>query len=84
MIKHTEIKNSELHDKIRTQQIQFGGNVRLKIYGLLTCKSGKRMKKINRLFFKNEKEAIENGYRPCGHCMRKAYQKWKDKNNKKN
>ncbi|MGJ1205480.1 hypothetical protein [Sphingobacterium lactis] len=25
-------------------------------------------------------EAIEAGYRPCGHCMREEYLKWKAKN----
>jgi len=37
------------------------------------------MKKENRIFFKSEKEAIDKGYRPCGHCMSNDYQKWKGK-----
>lgn len=56
----------------------FAGNRHLKIYGTLHCKSGKRMKKENRVFFQSEKEAMEAGYRPCGHCMNSAYKKWKD------
>ena len=58
-------------------EISFAGNKNLKIYGLLSCKSGKRMKSTNRVFFVSENEAIENGYRPCGHCMREDYLKWK-------
>jgi len=36
------------------------------------------MKIENRVFFISEKEALDNGYRPCGHCMKSEYQKWKD------
>jgi methylphosphotriester-DNA--protein-cysteine methyltransferase len=50
----------------------------VKIYGLLHCKSGKRMRDENRIFFYSEKQALENGYRPCGHCMPIAYKKWKN------
>ncbi|MDX2045901.1 MAG: Ada metal-binding domain-containing protein, partial [Chitinophagaceae bacterium] len=43
------------------------------------CKSGKRMKAENRVFFGSEKEALQSGYRPCGHCMKKEYEQWKNK-----
>ena len=79
MIKHTELSNTELKDEIRKKKINFGGNGKLKIYGLLTCISGKRMKKKNRVFFADEKEALQNQYRPCGHCMKEAYKTWKDR-----
>jgi methylphosphotriester-DNA--protein-cysteine methyltransferase len=69
MLDHKNIKS--LFTSIRSGMIQFAGNRRLKIYGRLDCWSGKRMKKENRVFFRNEKEAIELGYRPCGHCMKK-------------
>ncbi len=36
------------------------------------------MKRENRVFFSSEKEAIANGFRPCGHCMKQKYQKWKN------
>ncbi|MGG8495264.1 Ada metal-binding domain-containing protein [Tenacibaculum sp. TC6] len=75
---HSEISYSDLHRKIRQQEVRFGGNKKLKIYGLLSCKSGKRMKRENRVFFSTEKEAIENGFRPCGHCMKSQYNKWKN------
>lgn len=39
-----------------------------KIFGLLGCKSGMRMKKENRVFFHTMREAIELGYRPCMNC----------------
>ena len=63
---------------INQNKICFGGNKKLKIVGTLTCKSGKRMKKENRIFFASLAEALKMGYRPCGHCMQSAYKKWKD------
>ena len=62
---------------IRQGRIVLGGNRKLKIYGLLACKSGQRMKSVNRVFFSSEQEAIEAGYRPCGHCMHTKYLNWK-------
>lgn len=58
-------------------QLTLGGNRRLKIYGLLSCRSGKRMLTTNRVFFSGEAEAKAYGYRPCGHCMPEAYRRWK-------
>jgi len=78
MVKHNEISDSELRSKIKQQKIRFGGNRKLKIYGTLSCSSGKRMKRENRVFFSSEQEAQNNNYRPCGHCMKTAYKKWKD------
>lgn len=77
MLVHQQLTKEELSKHFRNGTITIAGNVRLKIYGLLTCTSGKRMKKENRVFFKNETEAIQLGFRPCGHCLRKAYVKWK-------
>jgi methylphosphotriester-DNA--protein-cysteine methyltransferase len=73
MIKHSQIKQSELISPIKSGEILFGGNKALRIYGTLTCKSGKRMKKSNRVFFATEAEAKGLGYRPCGYCMRAEY-----------
>lgn len=78
MIRHTAISDKELRNRIKQNEICFGGNLKLKIYGKLNCSSGKRMKKENRIFFRSEKEAIEQGFRPCGHCMNKEYKKWKN------
>jgi methylphosphotriester-DNA--protein-cysteine methyltransferase len=77
MTSHNDITDKDLHSALRRRQILFGGNKRLKIYGKLNCGQGKRMKKQNRVFFKNETEARSNGFRPCGHCMKNAYIKWK-------
>ncbi len=77
MIRHLEITDAELRLKLKHKSIVLGGNSNLKIYGTLHCKSGKRMKKDNRVFFNFENEAIEMGFRPCGHCMKSAYQTWK-------
>jgi len=77
MIKHSEITRADLYAQLKNKEIIFAGNQKLKIYGLLTCTSGKRMKKENRVFFSHEQEALALQYRPCGHCMRQAYLKWK-------
>ena len=58
-------------------QIAFAGNLKLKLYGILHCASGKRMKPENRIFFESEDEAIGAGFRPCGHCLKEAYFRWK-------
>lgn len=78
MIKHLDINDVELHQKIKRKKIIFGGNSKLKIYGTLECKSGKRMKKENRVFFTSITEIKINKFRPCGHCMRKDYKIWKN------
>ena len=78
MIKHINIDDAELHQKLKQKEIAYGGNLNLKIYGALHCKSGKRMKRKNRVFFKTSQEAKELGYRPCGHCLRAAYKIWKN------
>jgi methylphosphotriester-DNA--protein-cysteine methyltransferase len=76
MIKHIEISDSDLRSKIKQKIICFGGNRKLKIYGTLQCKSGKRMNRKNRVFFASENEAIKNDFRPCGNCMKTEYKKW--------
>ncbi len=70
MFQHSQL-NSSLFAKIRQGEIKLAGNAKLKIYGSLHCRSGKRMKKENRVFFKDENEAIRAGFRLCGNCMRK-------------
>lgn len=83
MITHLELggraftRSKQLKSLISKGEIQFGGNRKLKIYGTLNCSSGKRMKTENRVFFKSTEEAINEGYRPCGHCMREEYSRWK-------
>ena len=84
MISHTDFENDEtgrkeLHKLIRQKKILLGGNRKLKIYGLLQCSSGKRMLRKNRVFFKSETEAIANGFRPCGHCLKDKYRQWKQR-----
>ena len=77
MMAHCSLTDSELHSGIRKQSIIFGGNKKLRIYGLLRCASGKRMKKENRVFFATEVMAVAAGFRPCGHCMKAQYRFWK-------
>jgi len=78
MIKHIDLDTKSLRRLIQSKDIQIGANINLKIYGTLHCKSGKRMMAKNRVFFKTELEAKQHGFRPCGHCMRIEYLKWKN------
>jgi methylphosphotriester-DNA--protein-cysteine methyltransferase len=77
MLYHDHISAAALIKNFKNKLICLGGNKKLMIYGTLRCKSGKRMKKENRVFFASEEEALKNGYRPCGHCMKKEYKSWK-------
>ena len=70
MIAHTALSDKKLTSLIKNRGIILAGNSQLKIFGTLRCSSGKRMKKENRVFFTSEKEAIQNKFRPCGHCMK--------------
>lgn len=70
------IQRMQIRKLIRQQNIQYAGYMPGKIYGLLSCASGKRMKAKNRIFFLNEQEALSAGYRPCGHCMKQQYKEW--------
>jgi methylphosphotriester-DNA--protein-cysteine methyltransferase len=78
MYLHSAISDAGLRKMIRAGLICLGGNSKLKIYGRLDCNTGRRMKKTNRVFFSSQQEAMAVGYRPCGNCMRAAYQKWKN------
>lgn len=83
MITHLELgdtafkRSRRLKDLTDNGEVQFAGNKKLKIYGTLNCSSGKKMKVDNRVFFKSTEEAINNDYRPCGHCMQTEYLQWK-------
>lgn len=77
MWRHHLLERIHLRCYIRQGIIALGGNSRLKIYGTLHCKSGKRMKPENRVFFHEEQEALAKGYRPCGHCLPAQYRAWK-------
>jgi len=70
----------ELYTLIANGEIKLGGYKKNRIYGTLSCKSGKRMKTENRVFFKDEAAAMAAGYRPCGNCMPQQYKQWKLKN----
>lgn len=78
MVKHADVTEKHLRILIKSHKICFGGNRNLKIFGTLYCTSGKRMKRENRVFFTSKAEAIDNGFRPCGHCLKAAYQEWKN------
>ncbi|GAB3643023.1 Ada metal-binding domain-containing protein [Spirosoma arcticum] len=63
---------------IRSGAVTLGGNGPGRIYGGLDCRAGKRMKAINRVFFRDTAEAIEAGFRPCGICLPNDYKAWKE------
>jgi hypothetical protein len=44
MTRHNDIGRQELRQEIKDSFIQYAGNSRLKIFGLLSCSSGKRMR----------------------------------------
>lgn len=46
----------------------YAGITTMKIFGRLTCKSGMRAKKENRIFFHFWEDAVEAGFRPCKNC----------------
>jgi len=83
MIKHSDLGDTafgssrKLKELIDKGEIRLASNKKLKIYGTLNCRSGKRMKAEHRVFFESKKEAVGLNYRPCGHCMRSAYVQWK-------
>ncbi len=84
MLRHSELgttkeaRHRKVSSLIRSKAITLGGCAPAGIYGRLDCTAGKRMHFENRVFFKNETEAIRQGFRPCGHCMRSRYAVWKN------
>lgn len=58
MIRHKRIDDSEVLKVIKSALIRYGGKRKQKIYGTLTCKSGKRMKRKTVYFFKTEKTPL--------------------------
>ncbi|AUD02490.1 Ada metal-binding domain-containing protein [Spirosoma pollinicola] len=83
MIAHSELgptpfaRLRTLVSLIKCKEITLGGHRPSKIYGLLTCRAGKHMKAENRVFFRDETEATEQGFRPCAVCLPTAYKTWK-------
>ncbi|MDH4091890.1 MAG: metal-binding protein [Cyclobacteriaceae bacterium] len=77
MIEHQDYRPQKIRSLIRSGAIFWAGNKRNKIYGTLSCKLGKRIKKENRVFFKTEAEAILLRFRPCAHCSWTHYGIWK-------
>lgn len=58
------------HGKIVTTPYpgRYAGITTQKIFGRLTCGSGKRAKKENRIFFHTWEDAVKAGHRPCKLC----------------
>ena len=79
MIRHDAIDDDDLRRLIITGHIRYGGNRRLRIYSRLDGASGKRMKLASRVFFGDAAEARVADFRPCSHCLRDGYARWKDR-----
>lgn len=83
MISHSDMgstapeRRRALWKLVRTGTITLAGNRRLKIYGRLDCSSGRRMKLANRIFFRDEADAVAAGYRPCAHCLHERFKRWR-------
>jgi hypothetical protein len=77
MHRHMDLSGRQVGVLIHAGAITLAGNQSLKIYGTLSCQSGKRMKRENRVFFTDERDAKAAGYRPCGHCLSLKYRTWK-------
>ena len=75
MFRHDKTEANDVRRLIRSGEVTLAGNGRLKIYGKLDCKSGKRMQRKHRVFFKDAGDAERYGYRPCGHCMKVEYRR---------
>ena len=76
--RHAQLSDQDLIKLLRNRQIMLAGNANLKIFGRLDCAAGRRLKKYNRVFFSSTLEAVKQGYRPCGRCLKPDYLKWKN------
>jgi cytochrome c biogenesis protein CcdA len=66
---HSEVSGIELKKQMRQNEICFGRNVKLRIYGKLNCRSRRRrMEKENGMFFPSEQESLLQSYRLCTIC----------------
>ena len=50
------------------RRVRFAGITTTKVFGRLTCPSGKRARCEHRVFFATWDDAIAAGYRPCKVC----------------
>lgn len=61
-----------------------GGHRRTRIYGRLDCPGAERAIARggyvkNRVFFRDERDAVAAGFRPCAVCMPEAYRAWRER-----
>ena len=66
---------------LSTEPGTLGGNAKGRIYGRLDCPSALRALRQggyagHRVFFRDERDAVAAGYRPCGACLRADYARW--------
>lgn len=49
-------------------EYKYVGNIKSKKYHKLNCRSAKKLKSKNRIYFKDKAEAEKQGYTPCKVC----------------
>ena len=49
-------------------EYKYVGNIKSKKYHKLNCRSAKKLKSNNRVYFKDTEEAGKQGYAPCKLC----------------
>ncbi len=51
-------------------EANFVGNKNSKVYHKKSCSSAKSMKEANKVGFVTADEAVDEGYKPCGVCLK--------------
>lgn len=82
----TNLTPRDIAELKATGEITMGGHKGLKIFGQLKCPSASRYVAKGqyvqkRVLFATKQEAVDNGYRPCGCCMKEEYSNWKSQQN---
>ena len=82
MAKHWKLTGTEGQTYESDVPGTLGGHRRRRLYGRLDCRAALRAIAAggyvaNRVFFKDEAEAVAAGYRPCAVCMPEEYKSWK-------
>jgi methylphosphotriester-DNA--protein-cysteine methyltransferase len=68
-------------------RVTLGGHRGTRIYGRLDCPAALRAIARggyvrHRVLFRDEPQAIAQGYRPCAVCLPEKYRAWKARNNR--
>ena len=64
---HIDLSEERVSQGLISGEFRFTGHRQSRIYCRPDCHAGQRMLRRNRVFFSSESEALERGFRPCGH-----------------